>query len=86
MRNKKGFTLTEVLVTIAIIGIVLLIAVPSIMVINRSVKKRELETKKEVLISAAGATSCSDCTGNTYTSVIRQLTLVSVLVKMDQKQ
>ena len=53
MRNKKGFTLTEILVTIAIIGIVLLIAVPSIMSINRSIKKRELETKKEAMISAA---------------------------------
>lgn len=30
MRSKKGFTLVEVLVVIVIIGIVLLIAVPSI--------------------------------------------------------
>ncbi len=51
--KKKGFTLTEILVVIAIIGIILLIAIPSIMAINKSIKKRELETKKEVLISAA---------------------------------
>lgn len=53
MKNKKGFTLIETLVTIAIVGIILLIAIPSIMSISRSIKKRELETKKEVLVSAA---------------------------------
>lgn len=53
MKNKKGFTLVEVLVTIAIIGIILLLAIPSVMSISKTIKKRELETKKEALISAA---------------------------------
>ena len=52
MKNK-GFTLIEILVTIAIIGIIILIAVPSIMAVSKSIKKRELETKKEALISSA---------------------------------
>ncbi len=53
MKENKGFTLTEILVVIAIIGIILLIAIPSILKISKSIKIRELETKKSALISAA---------------------------------
>jgi uncharacterized repeat protein (TIGR02543 family)/prepilin-type N-terminal cleavage/methylation domain-containing protein len=53
MKDKKGFTLSEILVVIVIIGLILLMAIPSMFGISRSVKKRELESKKDVLVSAA---------------------------------
>lgn len=53
MKNRKGFTLIEILVTIAIIGIILLIAIPTIITVSNSIKKRALETKKQSIISAA---------------------------------
>lgn len=53
MKNKKGFTLTEILVVIAIIGIIILIAIPSILYISKNTKIRQLNSKKEALLSAA---------------------------------
>jgi len=42
MKNKKGFTLAEVLITLAIIGVVAAITIPSIIANHQ---KRELETR-----------------------------------------
>lgn len=53
MNNKKGFTLSEVLVTLALISVILLIVVPSIMLITRRINKRLFEGKKEVILAAA---------------------------------
>ena len=38
--NKKGFTLTELLVVIALISIIVLIAVPSVVSISKRINKR----------------------------------------------
>lgn len=51
--NKKGFTLTEILVVIVIIAIVLAIAIPSIIAIRRRINERLLETKKSQILVAA---------------------------------
>ena len=52
-RNKKGFTLTELLVVIVIIGIVLTIAIPSVTIIRKRINSRLFEEKKELILVAA---------------------------------
>lgn len=51
--NKKGFTLTEVLVVIVIIGIIIAIAIPGIVLIRNRINNRLLESKKETILVAA---------------------------------
>ena len=51
--NKKGFTLTELLVVIAIIAVLVLIAVPSIIAINRNMNKRVYNNKLDLIVKAA---------------------------------
>lgn len=51
--NKRGFTLTEVLVVIVIIGIVLTIAVPSVILVRKRINKRMFEEKKSLILVAA---------------------------------
>ncbi len=51
--NRKGFTLTEVLIVIVIIGIVLAIAIPSIVAIRKRINERLFENKKEMILVAA---------------------------------
>lgn len=51
--QKKGFTLVELLVVIVIISLIVLIAVPSIIAINKNINKRLYESKKELINSSA---------------------------------
>lgn len=51
--NKKGFTLTELLVVIALIAIIVVIAIPSIISINKKINQRVYKTKVEQIIGAA---------------------------------
>jgi len=51
--GRKGFTLTEVLTVIILISLVVAIAVPSVISINKRINKRLLEGKKEVILAAA---------------------------------
>ncbi len=51
--NKKGFTLTELLATMVIIGIVTSIAAGGIMVISNNIKKSMLSTKKSFILTGA---------------------------------
>ena len=53
MKNKKGFTLTEILVVIVVIGVLLLIAVPSVILIRKNINERLFESKKEIILYAA---------------------------------
>lgn len=53
MKNKKGFTITEILVVIAIIGIILAISIPSIISIRKRSNERLLESKKDIILVAA---------------------------------
>lgn len=50
---KKGFSLTEMLVVIAIVALISVIIVPSVIMINKKVNQRMLKTKKESIITAA---------------------------------
>ena len=53
INNKKGFTITEILVVIAIIGIILAISIPSIINIRKRSNERLLESKKDIILVAA---------------------------------
>lgn len=43
--NKKGFTLVELLVTVTILALIMIIAIPSIQGISKKIKTKMLETK-----------------------------------------
>lgn len=51
--RKKGFTLTEILVVIVIIGIILAIAIPGIVSVRNRIYKRLLEDKRDIILVAA---------------------------------
>ena len=52
-KKKSGFTLTEVLIVIVIIGIILAIAIPSIVLIRKRINERLLDNKKQLILVAA---------------------------------
>lgn len=51
--KKNGFTLTELIAVIALLGLIIGICVPSIMVANKNIKKKTLATKVNNIESAA---------------------------------
>jgi len=53
MNNKKGFTLVEILATIVLISLLLGLGIPGIMKISQNMKKRNYNTKVD-LIEQAG--------------------------------
>lgn len=53
MKNKKGFTISEVLVVLVIIGIILGISIPSIVNVRKKSNERLLESKKDIILVAA---------------------------------
>ena len=53
MNKKKGFTFVELLVVIAIIGVIFVIAFPTVYTINKRVNERLYKTKIELILSAA---------------------------------
>jgi len=48
MKNKKGFTLVELLAVITILSILMLVAIPSINTVGAKAKQRMLNTKIEL--------------------------------------
>ena len=82
-KKTKGFTLVEILVVLGLIGIIFVVAIPAINGISRSIKKRQFETKKEVLVSAAevyaknnSSRFVSEDGGASYTLIIPVRTLL----------
>lgn len=53
MKNKKGFTLTEILATIVILGIILAIAVPSYNALSKKFEKEYYDKLDKSVLSAA---------------------------------
>lgn len=51
--NRKGFTLVEALVVIAIIGVLMLMLIPSVITITNKNKEKACESTKNSIISAA---------------------------------
>ena len=53
MRNKKGFTLVELLIVITILAIIMALAVPNIMKMGTKMKDRGYKSKAELIEKAA---------------------------------
>ena len=53
MNKRRGFTLVEMLVTITVLGIVTLIAIPVISVVSRQLNSRKLDSYKAIVESGA---------------------------------
>lgn len=51
--RKKGFTLTELLVVIALIAVLVVIAVPAVRTIQKNIKTKEWESKIGLIETAA---------------------------------
>lgn len=51
-KNKKGFTLVELLAVLAILVTILLVAIPSVTSSLSRTEENELESKKQIIISA----------------------------------
>ena len=53
MKNNKGFTLVEIISVIVLLGLIIGIAVPSVMNASTNVKKKTLQTKVDNIEQAA---------------------------------
>lgn len=53
MKNKKGFTLVEVLAVIVIIGVIMSVAIPAAVMVSNSIKERAYNSKMENYLAAA---------------------------------
>ena len=51
MKNKRGFTLSEVLAVITILGIIILIAVPSISNLREEINKRKVKSDAQMFVA-----------------------------------
>ena len=52
-RKNKGFTLTEILVTVAILVILMSLATVSFVALRRNLRQKELDAKAEIIYAAA---------------------------------
>lgn len=55
MKNRKGFTLVEILAVIAILGVLALISIPTIDAVIRSSRDSALAEQKQIILDGAKA-------------------------------
>ena len=81
MKKKKGFTLTEILVVIVLIGVIMAIAIPSVVEVRKRMNKRvRSEKKQEILVAAQLYGNDRKLTTDTYINVY---TLLEDYIKRD---
>lgn len=51
--NNRGFTLVEILATITLLGVLVTIAVPSIIYVNKNIKEKTYKTEKDLVLLAS---------------------------------
>jgi len=72
LTNKKGFTLVELLVVMAILGILILLAAPRFSAVTQGAKRRTFEANHKTMISAV--TMYMAETGGAYPKELTQIT------------
>lgn len=73
MKNKKGFTFIELLAVIALIGVLVIIAIPTLLTVKNRINERLANTKKELLLSAAELYAQDNGKNSNLTVTVRQL-------------
>lgn len=53
IRRRAGFSLAEVLLVVAILGILTALIVPNVVAARRSLRQKELDAKAEIIYAAA---------------------------------
>ena len=56
--NKKGFTLIEVLATVAILSMLFAIGIPTFILISNHVKEKNYENKRNYALMKAESNDC----------------------------
>lgn len=84
MKNKKGFTLIELLAVIAVLGLIISVAMPSIMRAVRKTDKNLCKNKSELILSAAEIYA-QDNPSTTVVSVSKLLEIGTKYLDADEK-
>ena len=69
-KNKKGFTLVELLAVIVILGVLLMIAVPAIQNVIANSQRKSFESAAKLAIENAETMASSEKVGTTFASCI----------------
>ena len=70
MKNKKGFSLIELLAVIAILGLIILIAVPNVLRLYENARKETFVSDTKKVFSEAEKKYVNDAATGNYYSVI----------------
>ncbi len=52
LKNKKGYTLSEILMVVAIVSVLLALAVPAVFTIQKNLRQKEMDAKAEIIYTA----------------------------------
>lgn len=79
LKNKKGFTLIEIIVVLVIMGILLAIAVPSVLgYVNKAKESRYLSDARAAYLGAQSIAVTEKAKGTTDTGIVDQLTAAKI--------